>query len=161
MIIKIVRLLVTLLFVPLQLAQAQQPKKFSLIGILESGSPTSSSERIKAFRQGLRELDYVEGQNISIEYRYAEGSTARFAEFSTELARLKVDVIVTASTPGVQAANRASSTIAIVFASINDPVASGLVDSLAARWEHHRADKPFPSFGRETLGATEGNFLHG
>jgi putative ABC transport system substrate-binding protein len=131
MIRKIVRLLVTLLFVPLQLAQAQQPKKLSLIGILESGSSTSSSERIEAFRQGLRELDYVEGQNIRIEYRYAAGSTDRFADFATELVRLKVDIIVTASTPGVQAANRASSTIAIVFASINDPVASGLVDSLA------------------------------
>jgi putative tryptophan/tyrosine transport system substrate-binding protein len=112
-------------------AETQQPKKLRLIGILESGSPTSSSERIEAFRHGLRELDYVEGQNISIEYRYAEGNTDRFAELATELARLKVEIIVTASTPGVRAAKKASSTIAIVFASINDPVASGLVASLA------------------------------
>jgi putative tryptophan/tyrosine transport system substrate-binding protein len=112
-------------------AETQQPKKLRLIGILESGSPTSSSERIEAFRHGLRELDYVEGQNISIEYRYAEGNTDRFAELATELARLKVEIIITASTPGVRAAKKASSTIAIVFASINDPVASGLVASLA------------------------------
>jgi putative ABC transport system substrate-binding protein len=112
-------------------AEAQSPKKLRLIGILESGSPASSSERIEAFRQGLRELGYVEGQNISIEYRYAEGNTDRFADFAAELVRLKVDVIVTASTPGVRAAKKASSTIPIVFASINDPVASGLVASLA------------------------------
>jgi putative ABC transport system substrate-binding protein len=114
-----------------EMAEAQQPKKLPLIGILESGSPASSSERIEAFRQGLHELGYVEDQNISIGYRYAEGKTDRFADFATELVRLKVDVIVTASTPGVRAAKKASSTIPIVFASINDPVASGLVASLS------------------------------
>jgi putative tryptophan/tyrosine transport system substrate-binding protein len=73
----------------------------------------------------------VEGQNIRIEYRYAEGNTDRFTDFAKELTRLQVDVIVTASTPGVRAAKKASSTTAIVFASINDPVASGLIASLA------------------------------
>jgi putative ABC transport system substrate-binding protein len=113
------------------LAEAQQPKKTPVVGILESGSRSSSSERVETFRQGLRELGYVEGQNIGIEYRFAEGNTDRFAEFAADLAKLKVNVIVTASTPGVRAAKKATSTIAIVFASINDPVASGLVASLA------------------------------
>jgi putative ABC transport system substrate-binding protein len=123
--------LCALLFAVSPTVDAQQPKKLPLIGILESGSPASSSERIGAFRQGLRELEHVEGQNIRIEYRYAEGNTDRFADFATELVRLKVEVIVTASTPGVRAAKKASSTIPIVFAAINDPVASGLVASLA------------------------------
>jgi putative tryptophan/tyrosine transport system substrate-binding protein len=124
-------LVTPLLLACVHLAEAQQPKKVRLIGILESGSPASSSERIEAFRQGMRELGHVEGQNINIEYRYAEGNADRFADFATELIRLRVDVIVTASTPGVRAAKKASSKIAIVFASINDPVASGLVSSLA------------------------------
>jgi putative ABC transport system substrate-binding protein len=102
-----------------------------LLGIIESGSQISSSARIESFRHGLRDLGYVEGQNIRIEYRYAERAAARFAQFATELANLNVEVIVTASTPGARAAQKASSTIAIVFASINDPVESGLVASLA------------------------------
>jgi ABC-type uncharacterized transport system substrate-binding protein len=113
------------------MAEAQQPKKVPRIGFLASGSPSSFAAQTEAFRQGLRELGYVEGQNIGIEYRYAEGRTDRFAELATELVRLKVDVIVTASTPGVLAAKEASSTIPIVFGAINDPVASGLVASLA------------------------------
>src|SRR4030095_1307508 len=100
-------------------------------GFLASGSPSSFAAQNGAFRQGLRELGYVEGQNIGIEYRYAEGRTDRFAELATELVRLKVDVIFTSSTPGVLAAKRASSTTPIVFGAINDPVAAGLVASLA------------------------------
>ena len=115
----------------LTVAEAQPPKKMPVIGVLESGSPVSSSERVEAFRNGLREFGYVEGRNITIEYRYAEGRTERFSAFASDLARLRVKVIVTASTPGVRAAKSASSTIAIVFASINDPVASGLIASLA------------------------------
>jgi putative ABC transport system substrate-binding protein len=120
----------TMLFVGVQ-AQAQQPAKVPQIGFLASRSPSSFSSETEAFRQGLRELGYVEGQNIGIEYRYAEGKTDRFADLATELVRLKVDVIVTSSTPGVLAAKKASSTIPIVFGAINDPVASGLVASLA------------------------------
>jgi putative ABC transport system substrate-binding protein len=97
-------------------AEAQQPKKMPVIGILESGSRDSSSERVEAFRQGLREFGYIERETIGIEYRYAEGSTDRFAAFAAELAQLKVDVIVTASTPGARAAKNATSAIAIVFA---------------------------------------------
>jgi putative tryptophan/tyrosine transport system substrate-binding protein len=87
--------------------EAQQPKKVPRIGFLASRSPSSFSSETEAFRQGLRELGYVEGQNIGIEYRYAEGKTDRFAELATELVRLKVDVIVTSSTPGVLAVKRA------------------------------------------------------
>jgi hypothetical protein len=72
-------------------AEAQQPKKMPVIGILESGSRDSSSERVEAFRQGLREFGYIERETIGIEYRYAEGSTDRFAAFAAELAQLKVD----------------------------------------------------------------------
>jgi putative ABC transport system substrate-binding protein len=112
-------------------AQAQQSAQVPRIGFLASGSSSSFSSQTEAFRQGLRQLGYVEGQNIVIEYRYAEGKTDRFADLATELIRFKVDVIVTASTPGVLAAKKASSTIPIVFGAINDPVASGLVASLA------------------------------
>jgi len=121
----------TLVLASLHLADAQQEKRVPRIGFLASGSPSSFSSQTEAFRQGLRELGYVEGQNIGIEYRYAEGKTDRFADLATELVRLKVDVIVTASTPGVLAAKKTSSTIPIVFGAINDPVASGLVASLA------------------------------
>jgi putative ABC transport system substrate-binding protein len=111
--------------------QAQQSGKVHRIGLLASGSPSSDATRIEAFRQGLRDLGYVEGQNILIEYRYAEGKADPFAHLATELVRLKVSIIFTSSTPGVLAAKRASSTIPIVFGAINDPVAAGLVASLA------------------------------
>jgi putative ABC transport system substrate-binding protein len=129
---RIAWLITPLLLGCIHLAEAQQPtKKVPRIGFLASRSPTSSSSVTEAFRQGLRELGYVEGQNIRIEYRHAEGKPDRFLDLATELLRLKVDVIVTSSTPGVLAAKKASSTIPIVFGSINDPVASGLVASLA------------------------------
>jgi putative tryptophan/tyrosine transport system substrate-binding protein len=124
-------LLTTVFLTTASLAEAQQPKKLPRIGFLASRSPSSFSSETEAFRQGLRELGYVEGQNIGIEYRYAEGKTDRFLDMATELVRLKIDVIVTSSTPGVLAAKKASDTIPIVFAAINDPVAAGLVTSLA------------------------------
>ncbi len=95
------------------------------------GSKSTFTIRAERFRQGLRELGYVEGQNIVIEYRYVEGETDRIADLAGELVRLKVDVIVTASLPTVLAAKKASNTIPIVFAAVNDPVAAGLVASLA------------------------------
>jgi putative ABC transport system substrate-binding protein len=120
-----------LLFALCLVAEAQQPAKVPRIGLLVPGSQSVFSIRTDAFRQGLRELGYVEGQNIAIEYRYVEGQTDRLPDLATELVQLKVDVIVTASIPPVLAAKKASSTIPIVFAATNDPVASGLVDSLA------------------------------
>src|SRR5712692_6644917 len=113
------------------MAQAQQPAKVSRIGVLVAPTRSFFSTRIEAFRQGLREFGYVEGKNVMIEYRYAEGKLDLLPALASELVQLKVDVIVTASAPGVQAAKNATSTIPIVFASIGDPVASGFVASLA------------------------------
>ena len=112
-------------------AQAQQPKKIWRIGILASGTPSSMSSRIEAFRQTLRELGYTEGQNVVIDFRYAEANTKRFADLAAELVALKVDVIVTASGAGALAANAATRTIPIVFTALGDPVADGLVTSLS------------------------------
>jgi putative ABC transport system substrate-binding protein len=111
-------------------AGAQQPGKVYRIGFL---SPRSSSDvgRLAAFRQGLRELGYVEGQNIAIESRWAEGEYGRLPGLAAELVRLKVDVIVTYAAPAIQAAKRATGTIPIVMAGAIDPVASGLVTSVA------------------------------
>ena len=109
-------------------AQAQQPKK---IGILASGTPSSMSSRIEAFRQTLRELGYTEGQNVVIEFRYAEANTKRFADLAAKLVALKVDVIVTASGAGALAAQAATRTVPIVFTALGDPVADGLVASLS------------------------------
>src|SRR5713226_5324038 len=111
-------------------AQAQQPGKVPRIGLLIPGSQSAFSMRTEAFRQGLRELGYVEGKNISIEYRYAEEKMDRLPDLAAELVRLKVDVIVTVG-PGTRAAKQAASAIPIVFAAVTDPVGTGLVASLA------------------------------
>ena len=112
-------------------ADAQQPPKVPRIGFLGPNSPSTNPARIEAFRQGLRELGYVEGKNISIEYRYAEGKLDRLPALAAELVRLKVDVIVTSSPAPTRAAQEATVTIPIVFAQDGDPVASGFVASLA------------------------------
>jgi putative tryptophan/tyrosine transport system substrate-binding protein len=113
------------------LVEAQQPGKIPRIGVLIPTSSSFFAARIKAFRQGLHELGYVEEKNIIIEYRYAEGKVDRFPELATELVGLKVELIVTANDATVQAAKKASSTIPIVFTTVTDPVGSGLVASLA------------------------------
>ncbi len=112
------------------MAEAQQPGKVPRIGFLVDGSPSSHSTRIEAFRQGLFQLGYVEGKNIAIEYRYAEGRFDRVPVLAGELVRLKVDVILT-SGPSATAAKQATGTIPIVFVAVPDPVGGGLVDSLA------------------------------
>lgn len=112
-------------------AEAQQPKQVPRVGFLVPGSPSSYSDRIEAFRQGLRELGHVEGQNIIIEYRYTEGKSDRLPVLASELVQLKVDVIVTGTTPAIQAVKNTTSTIPIVMAEVADPVAVGLVASLA------------------------------
>jgi putative ABC transport system substrate-binding protein len=112
-------------------AQAQQPTKIPRIGILIPISASLLSARVEAFRQRLRELGYVEGKNIFIEYRYADGKSERVPDLAAELVRLKVDVIVTVSPSTTLAVKKASGTIPIVFASANDPVGTGLVSSLA------------------------------
>jgi putative ABC transport system substrate-binding protein len=112
-------------------AEAQQPAKVAPIGYLAAASVSANAARTEAFRQGLRELGYVEGKNIVIEWRYAEGKRDRLPAFAAELVRLKVDVIVTAGPGSTRAAKEATSTIPIVMAQDSDPVGSGLVSSLA------------------------------
>jgi len=112
-------------------AETQPPGKVPRIGVLVVATRSFLSTRIETFRQGLRELGYIEGKNVLIEYRYAEGKLDLLPALASELVQLKVDVIVTASPPGVQAAKNATSTIPIVFAAIGDPVGSGFVASLA------------------------------
>jgi putative ABC transport system substrate-binding protein len=114
-------------------APAQQPTKVARIGYLLTGVLDSSETRVvlDAFRQGLSERGYVEGQNIVIEYRTAGGKLDRFPVLATELARLKVDLIVAPNTPAALAAQRASSTVPIVTVAMGDPVGDGLVASLA------------------------------
>jgi putative tryptophan/tyrosine transport system substrate-binding protein len=111
-------------------AEAQQVGKVPRIGFLFFGSPGPSVE-LDAFRQGLRELGYVEGQNIAIMVRFASGRVERLPELAAELVRLKPDVIVTPSTPPSLSAKQATSTIPIVFAGIADPVGAGLIANFA------------------------------
>ena len=120
----------SLLAVPLA-AEAQAPAKVPRIGFLSARPPTDNPYFIESFRQGLRELGYVEGQNIAIEYRFAEGRPERLLALAAELVLLKVDVIVTGGPPAPEAAKQATGTIPIVFAVAADPVAAGLVASLA------------------------------
>jgi putative ABC transport system substrate-binding protein len=104
--------------------------------MLETTSLATNAANVDAFRQGLRELGYVENQHFVIKYRSADGQDARFPDLVTELVRLEVDVIVTRGTPAALAAKRATDTIPIVMASSGDPVATGIVASLA----HPRAN---------------------
>ena len=112
-------------------AQAQQPAKVPRIGYLTGASPSSESARTEAFRQGLRELGYVEGKNIVVEYRSAEGKLDHLPVLAAELVRLKVDVIVTGGSGATRPAKEATSTIPIVMAQDPDPVGNGFVASLA------------------------------
>jgi putative ABC transport system substrate-binding protein len=113
------------------IAEAQQPTKIPRIGYLSGSSPSTSPARRNAFRQGLRELGYVEGKNIAIEWRYAEGKFDRLPALAAELVRLKVDIIVTAGPQATRPAKQATSTIPIVMAQDPDPVGNGFVASLA------------------------------
>jgi putative tryptophan/tyrosine transport system substrate-binding protein len=124
-------LLTTFLLTTIVPAQAQQPTKVQRVGVLTSGGGTSGTFQREAFRRGLSELGYVEGKNITIEYRSAEGKYDRLPDLAAELVRLKVDVILAQSTPAVAAAKNATTTIPIVIAGGSDPVATGLVASLA------------------------------
>ena len=123
--------LVALLVLP-STADAQQPAKVPRIGFLCPCSPSGSRyQRYQEFRQGLRELGYVEGQTIALESRWAEEQYDRLPGLAAELVRLKVDVIMTVTSPATQGASRATTTIPIVMTGIVDPVASGFVASLA------------------------------
>jgi putative tryptophan/tyrosine transport system substrate-binding protein len=112
-------------------SQAQHRGHVPRLGYLGTSSASLESELVKAFREGLRERGYVEGQNIVIEYRWAEGNYQRFPDLVADLVKLKVDLILTTGTPGPLAAKRATQTIPIVMAFTGDAVATGLVSSLA------------------------------
>jgi len=103
-------------------AEAQQQSKIYRIGVLDFVPVTSNAANLSALRQGLRELGYVEGQNLIIEYRSADGQAERFPSFAAELVRLKVDVIVTRGTPAALAAKHATGTVPIVMAASSNPV---------------------------------------
>jgi putative ABC transport system substrate-binding protein len=120
-----------LLFALCSQAEAQQPKKVPRIGYLTVASRTGSAHLTQALLQGLHELGYVEGQNIVIEYRWADGNFERLPELAADLVRLKVDVIVTAVTQASLAAKNATATIPIVMVAVANPVDSGLIASLA------------------------------
>ena len=126
----IIVLLVGLALASAPLVEAQQAKKEARIGYLAAACPDTQSARTEAFRQGLRDLGYIEGQNIAIEYRCAEGKADRLPELATELIQLKLDLIVTAGNEATQAAKNATGTIPIVTTG-SDPVVSGFVASLA------------------------------
>ena len=112
-------------------AEAQQQKNIPRIGFLSVGSAASMAERVNAFSRGLHEQGYTEGQNILVEYRYAEDKLDRLGKFAEELARLKVDVIVTGGPLATRPAKQAAGTIPIVLAYEADPVRTGLIASLA------------------------------
>ena len=112
-------------------AQAEQPKKIHRIGYLSSISRGADSYRSDAFRQGLRSLGYMEGQNIAIEYRYADGELSQLPGLVDEVIRLETDVIVASSAPGVLAAKKATQVIPIVMTNVGDPIGEGIIDSLA------------------------------
>jgi putative tryptophan/tyrosine transport system substrate-binding protein len=111
--------------------RAQQSAKLRTIGYLGSGTPATQSPWAAALMQRLSELGWIEGRNLAIEYRWAEGRPERSAEIAAELVRRKVDVVVTAGTPTTVAVKRVTSVIPIVFVGSADPVGAGLVASLA------------------------------
>jgi putative ABC transport system substrate-binding protein len=116
---------------PIAAARAQQRGKVARIGFLGANSESGWATRVEGFRSGLRDLGYMEGTNIVIEYRWADGKYDRLPALMAELVRSNVDVIVAHGTPGTVAAKRATATIPIVVANIGDPVAAGVVASLA------------------------------
>jgi putative ABC transport system substrate-binding protein len=128
----IVTLAIAILAAPLS-AEAQQPGKVPRIGVLSPFSPGSESIRpaVEAFHQGLRDLGWIPGKNVTIDYRWAEEKYEQLPDLANELVRLKVDVIFAMSVPAILAAKRATSTVPIVFESLGDPVVIGLVASLA------------------------------
>lgn len=106
-------------------ANAQQAARIPRIGFLSAASASAIAARLDAFRQGLTEIGYIEGNNIVVEYRYADGKAERLPELAAEFVAAKLDLIVAATTPGVLAVKKASATVPIVFVDISDPVVMG------------------------------------
>jgi putative tryptophan/tyrosine transport system substrate-binding protein len=124
-------LLVGLTLALVHLAEAQQAKKVPQIGFLTTSAGATANPFFGVFRQGLRELGYIEGKNINIEYRYADGRFERLPELAEELVRLKVDILVAANATVAREARKLTATIPVVMANFGDPIGSGLVASLA------------------------------
>jgi ABC-type uncharacterized transport system substrate-binding protein len=114
-----------------RLAEAQQPAKIPRIGYLSGNYPSNPGPNVEAFRHGLRDLGYIEGKNILIEYRYSDGKNDRMPSLVAEFVKLKVDVLVSGVGPAIRAAQQATKTIPIVIVAAGDPVATGYVKSLA------------------------------
>ena len=114
---------------PLAAHAQRPPKKMRRLGVLQPGAPPDPL--VEAMQGRLRELGYVEGRDISFEFRWAEGKLGRLTQLATELVGLKVDVITALSTPAALAAQKATTTIPIVFSAVGDPVGTGLVSNLA------------------------------
>jgi putative tryptophan/tyrosine transport system substrate-binding protein len=112
-------------------ARGQQPANLPTIGYMGQGTPAAENKRVEAFVRRLRDLGWVEGRTVAIEYRWTEGRSELASEIAIEFARRKVDAIVTSGTPLIFAARQVTTTIPIVFTAAGDPVGSGLVDSLA------------------------------
>jgi putative tryptophan/tyrosine transport system substrate-binding protein len=123
--------LISFVFASTHSAQAQQPTRKPLIGVLVAGSPSSMESRINAFQKRLRELGYMEGQNIVVEYHYAGGNYDRITAIATDLVRSQANVIVTWAIPVTQVVKNATNTIPIVMAGGGNPVETGLIESLA------------------------------
>jgi putative tryptophan/tyrosine transport system substrate-binding protein len=112
-------------------AEAQQAGKIPRLGFLDTSTASASADRLEAFWQEIRKLGWIEGKNITIEYRFAENDPKRLPELVADLVRLKVDVIVVLGTGAAVAAKSATTTIPIVLTAVGDPVAAGLIASLA------------------------------
>src|SRR5260370_19459743 len=121
---------------PIGVSAQQSAAKVRRMGYLADSSSSTLALLIEGFRQGLRELGWIEGQNIVIDYRFAEGRFDRLPDLAAELVRLKVDIIVAAPTPAAVAAKNATETIPVVMINVGDPVALGLIASLARPGGH-------------------------
>src|SRR6266850_5625694 len=149
-------LLIIVLLSTVSPAEAQQPTKVPRIGFQFDSPLSAVAARVEGFRQGLRELGYVEGKNIIIEWRSAEGKPERRNEIAADWARLKVDIIVTGGPTTTSAAKEATSTVPIVMAFDNDPVGNGFVASLARPGgEHYWVVHPCPGDKRKTTRGSE------
>ena len=139
------------------IAEAQQPAKVRRIGVLRADSPPNLSA--ETFQQAMRDLGYIEGQNIAIEYRYAEGKVDRLPNLAEELVRLNVDVIWGTRPDRCSHAKNATKTIPIVITHVGDPVGSGLVASLAHPGGNITGlSRPCPGVRRKTTGASRGGY---
>ena len=123
--------LYAMLFALCASAEAQQPTKVRRIGFLDNSTASGSAVLVDAFRQELSKLGWIEGKNITIEYRFAEQKLERLPELAADLVRLKVDLIVVTGAPPALAAKKATTTIPVVMVTAGDPVGAGLVASLA------------------------------